>query len=138
MKKSMLILNLLLITTWATAQVKVTGTVTNKSGETLIGVNVIETGTTNGTTTDIDGKYTLEVIDASNTLTFRYLGMQEQTVAIQGRGTIDLEMTNDSKILDEVVVTALGFEERKDEMGGKLHRSQYRGSSTFGRDRGHQ
>jgi len=43
--------------------------------------------------------------------------MQEQTVAIGGRGTIDLEMSNDSQLLDEVVVTALGFEERKDEMG---------------------
>ncbi len=117
MKKSILILLYLFITAWATAQITISGLVTNKSGETLIGVNVIETGTTNGTSTDIDGKYTLTVNNANGSLTFRYLGMQEQTLAIEGRNSIDLEMQSDSQLLDEVVVTALGFEERKDEMG---------------------
>ena len=118
MKKSLLLLlNFLFITTWTTAQVTITGLITDASGETLIGVNVIETGTTNGTVTDLDGKYTLKVDDANGSLTFRYLGMQEQIIDIDGRNTVDVEMRNDSQLLDEVIVTALGFKEKKDEMG---------------------
>ncbi len=117
MKRLLLLINFLLVATWTMAQVTVTGVVTDASGEAMIGVNVYETGTTNGTTTDLDGKYTLEVKDANSTLTFSYIGMQEQTIDVAGQSTVNLEMRDDSQLLDEVVVTALGFEERKDEMG---------------------
>jgi len=117
MKRLLLLISFLLVATWTMAQVTVTGVVTDASGEGIIGANVYETGTTNGTTTDIDGKYTLEVKDANSNLTVSYIGMQEQTVGVAGRGTVNLEMRDDSQLLDEVVVTALGFEERKDEMG---------------------
>ncbi|GGD74111.1 SusC/RagA family TonB-linked outer membrane protein [Maribacter cobaltidurans] len=87
-----------------TLQSTVTGTVTDESGTPLPGANVIEKGTTNGTQTDFDGNFTLNV-ESGATLVFSYIGFQSQEVAVNGRSTIDVTLAEDAAALDEVVVT---------------------------------
>ena len=68
---------------WAFAQLTVTGNAQSTSGEPLIGVNVVEKGTTNGTVTDLDGNYTLRVAKGK-TLVFSYIGFLSQEVVVNG------------------------------------------------------
>ena len=79
--QSMLFVVFLLSSTLAFAQNKVTGTVTDKTGEPLIGVNVLEAGTTNGCITDVDGKYSLNV-EKGKTLVFSFIGYSRQEVKV--------------------------------------------------------
>ena len=95
------------------AQQTVTGTVTDSNGEAMIGVNILEDGTTNGTITDLDGTYNLSVANGA-TIVFSFTGMITTTEAVNGRSTIDLVMSEASELIDEVIVTALGFEVKKD------------------------
>jgi len=117
MKKLILFSFLMVLTIVAIGQRTITGTITDKSGETLIGVNVLEKGTLNGAASDIDGAYTIEVTGDNAILEFSYTGMTTQEVAVAGRSTIDVIMSEDAELLDEVVVSALGFEQKKDETG---------------------
>jgi TonB-linked SusC/RagA family outer membrane protein len=98
--------------------ISVTGTVTDKNGETLIGVNVLEKGATNGTATDIDGRYTL-VVPGNATLEFSYIGYVAQTVAIGGRTRIDIALSEDVELLKEVVVIGYGTQ-RKEAVTGSV------------------
>lgn len=68
---------------WAFAQLTVTGRVQSKSGEPLIGVNVVEKGTTNGTVTDLDGNYSLRT-EKGKTLVFSYIGFLTQENVVKG------------------------------------------------------
>ena len=102
------------------AQTKViTGTVTSSvEGEGPIpGVTVQVKGTTIGTITDVNGKYTLSVPENATTLVFSYIGMKKQEVAIGGRSEINGVMESDILGLDEVVVTALGISREKKALG---------------------
>ncbi len=83
----------------------------------LPGVNVILKGTTNGTSSDSKGSFTLSVPESGGTLLFSFIGFQTQEVEIGTRTTIDVSMALDAKQLSEVVVTALGIEKRKDALG---------------------
>lgn len=103
---------LLLNSTLAFAQSKVSGLVTDKSGEPLIGVNVVEKGTTNGVITDFDGKFTLNVAKGK-TLIFSYVGYETKEVAVTG-DVLKVVLSDDSKLLDEVVVVGYGSMSRKD------------------------
>lgn len=103
---------LLLSSTLAFAQNKVTGTVSDKSGEPLIGVNVLEKGTTNGCITDMDGKYSLTV-EKGKTLVFSFIGYQKQEVKVT-QSVVNVTMSEDSELLDEVVVIGYGSVSRKD------------------------
>ena len=94
------------------AQQRVTGNVTGTDGEPLIGVAVLETGTTNGTITDIDGNYVLNVSDEAASLTFSYTGYARQVVEIGAQTAINVVLEA-GVALDEVVVTALGIERDK-------------------------
>lgn len=88
----------------------VTGTVTDTSdGSPLPGVNVLVQGTTNGTQTDFDGNYAIEVAEG-NVLVFSYIGMRTQSITVGASNTVDVQMVVDENQLDEVVVTALGLE----------------------------
>ena len=98
------------------AQQTISGTVTDSNGEAMIGVNILEDGTTNGTITDIDGSYSLTVADGA-TLVFSFTGMTTVSEVVNGRSTIDLIMSEASELIDEVIVTALGFEVKKDNTG---------------------
>jgi TonB-linked SusC/RagA family outer membrane protein len=92
------------------AQQTVTGTVTS-DGEALIGVNIIEKGTSNGVLTDLDGNYSIKVGEDA-TLVFSYTGYETQEVAVGSQTKIDLELSAGVN-LDEVVVTALGIQKEK-------------------------
>lgn len=85
------------------------GVVTSDTdGSAIPGVNVVVKGTTTGTITDIDGKYSINVPEGSNTLVFSFIGLQTQEVAIGGQSVIDVTMTADVKQLTEVIVVAYG------------------------------
>ena len=97
----------------------ISGTVTSAvAGEGPIpGVTVVVKGTTIGTTTDANGKYSITVPANATTLVFSYIGMKSQDVAIAGRSVIDGMMQADLLGLDEVVVTALGISREKKALG---------------------
>ncbi len=90
-------------------EVKITGSVTNESGEPLIGVTINIKGTVRGTVTDLDGNYEIDV-DPGNILIFSYTGMEPVEVTVGNQTVIDMVMQPDAQLLDEVVVTALGIE----------------------------
>ncbi|MDO1447441.1 TonB-dependent receptor [Rhodocytophaga aerolata] len=100
--------------------VTITGRVTaqeDKSG--LPGVNVLLKGSTNGTTTDGNGNYTLSVPEATGTLVFSYIGYTTEEVPINGRTTIDIAMVADIKSLSEVVVVGYGTQ-KKSQLTGAI------------------
>ena len=90
------------------APVTVTGTVTDVTGDPLIGATVTVKGTTSGTSTDIDGHYSISVGDNA-ILVFSYVGYHPIEEKTGGRRVIDIVMYEDTETLDEVVVTALGI-----------------------------
>ncbi|MBZ9628239.1 SusC/RagA family TonB-linked outer membrane protein [Psychroflexus sp. CAK1W] len=95
---------------------EVTGTVVDNSGLPLPGVNVIEEGTANGTQTNFDGEFSLQVGDDA-VLVFSYLGMKEQKVPVNNQSSIDITLEPATGQLDEVVVTALGIKREKKSLG---------------------
>jgi len=103
----------------ANAQTKViTGTVTSaEDGLPIPGVTVIVPGTTIGITTDIDGKYTLTLNAEYTTLRFQFVGMLTKDVAIGTSTVVNVVMDPDVKLMDEVVVTALGISREKKTLG---------------------
>ena len=102
-----------LVPLWLSAQnISVTGTVTDKNGEALIGVSVTVKGTAQGTATDIDGSYALNVA-GNTTLQFSYVGYLSQEVAVGGKNRIDVTLEEDVKALEEVVVIGYGTQRRE-------------------------
>ena len=87
----------------------VKGVVKDTHGEPLIGVSVLVKGTGKGAVTNIDGEYTIQTDAANPTLVFSYVGYQTQEVAVGNRRVVDVTMQDDSKVLGEVVVTAMGI-----------------------------
>ena len=97
--------------------ITVKGNVKDTSGEPVIGASVVEKGnTSNGTITDLDGNFSIKV-DGKKTLVISYIGMKTQEVAVQGRKTINVQMVDDSKALDEVVVIGYGTVNKRDLTG---------------------
>jgi TonB-linked SusC/RagA family outer membrane protein len=109
-KKTHLFLWLFLLPVISFAQISITGTVTDASGETIIGANVVEKGTRNSTVTDVNGKFTLRVADGA-VLQVSYLGYTTQDVAASPNMTVVLK--EDAKSLDEVVVVGYGTMQRR-------------------------
>lgn len=97
---------------WAFAQLTVTGHVKSTSGDPLIGVNVVEKGTTNGTVTDMDGNFSLQV-EKGKTLVFSYIGFLSQENVVKGN-RMNITLKEDTETLDEVVVIGYGSMQRKD------------------------
>lgn len=96
----------------------VTGTVTDAStGTPVPGITVVEKGTSNGTSTDFDGNYSISVSNDSAILVFSAIGYTEQEVTVGGQSTIDVSLAEDVELLDEVVVTALGITRDKKSLG---------------------
>lgn len=96
--------------------ITVSGVVMGSDGEPLMGVNVVEKGTTNGTITDLDGKYTLNV-GANAVLQFSYIGYVSSDIAVNGQRTVNVTMKEDSQNLDEVVVVGYGTVRKADLAG---------------------
>ena len=98
-------------------EINVTGIVSSaEDGYGLPGVTIQVKGTSIGTVTGIDGDYALKV-NSYDTLTFSYVGYQTQNIAVGGKNKIDVVMTTDAMMLDNVVVTALGIKRQKRELG---------------------
>lgn len=98
-------------------QIKVSGTVTNASGEALTGVNVVVTGTNVGAITDIAGKYNIEVPQGSKSLTFSFIGMEPQVITIGTLTEINVTMVETAFGLNEVVVVGYGTMKKSDLTG---------------------
>jgi len=92
----------------------VTGTLLDEEGLALIGANVLVKGTTIGTISDIDGSYSLDVPEDSNILVFSYTGYNTQEVEIGGQSVINLSMTLNAKVFEEVVITGYSTELKKE------------------------
>lgn len=88
---------------------KITGRVLDANGEPLIGVSVLEKGTTNGSITNIDGNYSLDATNANAILQYSYIGYQTVEMSVAGKKVINVVLKEDAQALDEVVVTALGI-----------------------------
>ena len=97
---------------WAFAQLTVTGNVRSTNGEPLTGVNVVEKGTTNGTVTNLDGNFTLQV-EKGKTLLFSYVGFHTREVVVNS-STLNVTMKEDAEALEEIVVIGYGSMQRKD------------------------
>ena len=97
----------------ALQQTTVSGTVTSADeGTALPGVNVIIKGTTGGTTTDVDGKFTLQVSDPNAVLIFSFIGYTSEEIPVAAKAVIDVTMTPDITQLGEVVVVAYGTQKK--------------------------
>ena len=96
---------------------QITGSVQDVLGNPLIGVSILETGTSNGTITDMNGAYSLNVSSANATLKFSYIGYEEQQIKIQGRNVINVKMNEETRNLDEVVVVGYGVQRKSDLTG---------------------
>ena len=99
------------------AQTTITGVVTDESGEPLIGAGVVVEGTTTGTITGIDGDYMLTVPADAVNLVFSFIGLADQTVAINGQTQINVTLSADQTFLDEVVVVGYATVKRRDLLG---------------------
>lgn len=101
------------LTLLAQEMLKVQGTVTDASGEPLIGVNVRTSSSKAGAVTDMDGNYTIEVSPKA-TLVFSYVGFESFTEAVKGRKKINVTMKEDAGVLNEVVVIGYGTMDKKE------------------------
>lgn len=99
------------------SQNTVTGMVKDYQGMPLIGVNVIEKGTTNGVATDFDGKYSITLKSSNATLVFSYLGYKTQNISVSNTSVINVVLEEDLNSLNEVVVVGYGTQKRKDLTG---------------------
>ena len=95
---------------------KITGIIKDQSGEPVIGANIVEKGTANGTITDIDGQYSLEV-GANSILVVSYIGYITQEIPVGKNNTLDVLLKEDTETLDEVIVIGYGTTKRKDFTG---------------------
>lgn len=89
----------------------ITGKVLDKNGEPIIGANVLVKGTTNGTVTDLDGNYTLDVSENA-VLQISYIGYLTQEIPVSNKTVITVRLVEDTQSLDEVVVVGYGTQKK--------------------------
>ena len=97
----------------------VTGTVVEAGGEPVIGATVVVVGEPGGTTTDVDGAYAIEVPEpaAERELRFSYIGLDTRTLAVGDRARVDVDMSANAQLLEEVVVVGYGTQKRSNITG---------------------
>ncbi|WP_236977211.1 SusC/RagA family TonB-linked outer membrane protein [Membranihabitans maritimus] len=95
----------------------ISGVVTDQEGEVLIGVNILLKGTDNGTSTDFDGKYELSNVPEDGVLIASYVGYQSQEIEVNGRAVVDIQMSSDAQMLEELVVVGYGSVKKSDLTG---------------------
>lgn len=95
---------------------QVTGVVKDATGEPVIGANVVEKGTTNGTITDVEGRFSLPV-SSDATLIISYIGYVSSEISVKGQSSVFVTLKEDSETLDEVVVVAYGTQKRSNLTG---------------------
>ncbi|MCF0189267.1 MAG: TonB-dependent receptor [Bacteroidaceae bacterium] len=113
------------------AQVTVSGTVLDSAGETLIGVTVMEKGTSLGCTTNIDGQFTLEVKSPKSVLVFSYVGMDTQEIPLNGRTKLQVTMAESAIALAETVVVGYGTQKKSDLTGSVASLSEAQMKQTI-------
>lgn len=96
---------------------RISGFVKDQAGEPIIGANVVVKGSSNGTITDLNGRYSLEDVSGNAVLQVSLLGYSKVEIAVAGRSTVDINLTEDTQNLNEVVVTALGIKRQKRSLG---------------------
>ena len=116
-KLTLCLILLLAVAVNAIAQQTISGTIVDSGGEALIGVNILEVGTVNGTVTDFDGNYELTVAGPQSEIEVSYTGFETMKFSVANNSMLNLTLNEDVEVLDEIVVSALGFKERKDELG---------------------
>ena len=94
------------------AKKQITGKIVDTQGETIIGANIVEVGTTNGTVTDYDGNFSLQV-ENNASLRISYIGYLEQIINTTGRSSFNIVIQEDTKALDELIVIGYGTRQRK-------------------------
>lgn len=99
---------LLAATTLMAQNIQVRGSVKDPSGESIIGASILVKGTSNGTITDIDGNYTLGNVAVGSSIDVSYIGYTAQSKTVTANGVLDFVLSEDSEILDEVVVVGYG------------------------------
>lgn len=102
-------------------QVTVTGTVTDLQGQAVAGATVIVKGTTNGTLTDLAGKYSLPNVPANATISFSFIGMTPQEIQVNGQTKIDVILKETTMTLEEVVVIGYGTQKKESVVGSISH-----------------
>ena len=118
LRKTFLTLVAILMAIPAFAQnIDVSGTVVDKDGEPLIGATVMLAGTSVGTATDLDGNYTLKNVDPKARIIFSYIGYNSLEEKVDGRTTINVVLTDNAELLEEVVVVGYGVMKRTDLTG---------------------
>ena len=103
--------------------IQVQGIVKDQTGETVIGATVMQKGTSNGTITDYDGKFTLNV-PSKAILVFSYIGFATQEVAVNGRANLQVTLKDDQQVLNEVVVIGYGTMDKKELTSAISHISE--------------
>lgn len=116
---STLFLSMLCLVTFAQGD-QVSGVVKDATGEALIGANVLVKGTTNGTITDFDGKFSLSDVKSDDILVFSYIGCISQEIKVGNQKKFDVTLKDDSQALEEVVVIGYGTVKRKDLTGSVI------------------
>jgi TonB-linked SusC/RagA family outer membrane protein len=101
----------------AYAQKSISGKITDTDGMPLVGVTIIENGTTNGTISNVEGAYQITITTENATLKFSYVGYKTISQIVGTNTKIDITLEEDADLLDEIIVTALGFEEKRDNLG---------------------
>ena len=118
MKKHLLVVALVVFgIVGAIAQRTISGTVTDASGEPLIGASILVKGTSTGMVTDLDGTYSLNVPEDATTLVFSYTGYLTQEVELGASNVLDVTLEESAETLSEVVVTGLGIKKEKKALG---------------------
>lgn len=115
--KYALVAMLMFFTSAVMAQTTVTGTVLDDTGEPTIGATVREKGTQNGTVTDMDGKFSIKVSNATATLAISFVGYVTQEVKLNGQKSISVTLKTDATTLDEMVVVGYGTMKKSDVSG---------------------
>lgn len=95
----------------------VSGTVIDKTGESVIGASVVVRGTTNGTITDFDGNFTLQNVPVNGTIQVSFDGYKTVDIPIQNQSIIKVTLEEDTETLDEVVVVGYGVQKKSDVTG---------------------
>lgn len=114
----LLLFSLACTATIAHAQFTLTGKVISSEDQSPVpGVNILIKGTSNGTITDVNGVYTINLETSNETLVFSFVGFASQEVSVNGRTQIDVTLVADAKQLSEVVVTALGIKREERSLG---------------------
>ncbi len=113
-------------------KIAIGGTITDESGQPLPGANILEKGTTNGTQSDFDGKFSLNVTDQNAVLVISYLGFSTNEISINGETNLSITLQEDSAKLDEIIIVGYGTQ-KKANLTGAVSSVDFENEATASR-----